>query len=206
MIGKWNATIKNDSIIVNNLTNKTSAGYYNEFVFEEKPMLMYMLALGTLVFFIMLHIYYKCLYKSEHKDQPQRDTRFLFVYNPEASRCRNLLRLYWLILLNFNPYLNLCLVYNKFLLRWVRNLMIQSYFLTVSLAFGINSALLSLDYSDEFTKAETKIGLFFIVISGCLLLRPLVIKCMYGMLYEPHARVESYKEGNNGMESDLGRS
>jgi hypothetical protein len=33
-------------------------------------MLMYMLALGTLVFFIMLHIYYKCLYKSEHKDQP----------------------------------------------------------------------------------------------------------------------------------------
>ncbi len=83
VIGKWNTTIKNDSFIVNNSTN-TSSGGYNEFVFEDKPMLMYMLALGTLVFFIMLHIYYKCLYKSEHKDQPLRDTRYLFVYEPEA--------------------------------------------------------------------------------------------------------------------------
>lgn len=206
MTGKWNTTIKNDSIIVNNVT-KTYPDNYNEFLFEDKSMLMYMLALGTLVFFIFLHIYYKCLYKSEHKDQPQRDTRYLFVYNPEASRWCNLLRLYWLIILNFNPYLNLCMVYNKFLLRWVRNLMIQSYFLTVSLAFGINSALLSLDYSDEFTKSEAKIGLFFIIISGCLLLRPLVIKFMYGMLYEPHGRVENYKkEGNIGMNSDAGRS
>ena len=167
---------------------------------------MYMVALGTLVFFIMLHIYYKCLYKSEHKDQPQRDTQYLFVYNLEASRCRNLLRLYWLILLNFNPYLNLCMVYNKFLLRWVRNLMIQSYFLTLSLAFGINSALLSQDYSDEFTKSGAKIGLFFIIVGACLLLRPLLIKFMYGMLYEPHGRVESYNEGNIGMDSDAGRS
>ena len=76
----------------------------------------------------------------------------------------------------------------------------------MSLAFGINSALLSLDYSDEFTKAEAKIGLFFIIVGACLLLRPLVIKFMYGMLYEPHGRVESYKDGNVGMDSDAGRS
>lgn len=157
-------------------------------------MLMYMLALGTLVFFVMLHIYFKCLYKSEHKDQPQRDTKYLFIYDTDHSRLRNLLKLYWLILINFNPYLNLCMIYNKFLLRWVRNLMLQSYFLTISLAFAINSALLSLDYSSEFSLIETKIGLFFIIMFGALLMRPIVLKMMYGLLYEPYARVEDYQK------------
>lgn len=161
-------------------------------------MLMYLLALGTLIVFVAMHIYFKCLYKSEHKEQPQRDTKYLFIYDQQSSRCRNLFRLYWLILVNFNPYLNLFMVYNKFLLRWVRNLMIQSYFLTVALAFGLNSALLSLDYTTDFSLTQAKIGLFFIIVSGCLLLRPLVIKCMYGMLYEPNARVEDYREGSNG--------
>jgi hypothetical protein len=154
---------------------------------------MYGLALGTLGFFILLHIYFKLVYKSEHKDQPKIDTKHHFIYRADHSRCRNLLRLYFLILLNFNPYLNLFTVYNKFLLRWVRNLMVQSYFLSVSLAFGVNSALLSLDYSTEFSKPEAKLGLFFIIVLGCIMLRPMVIKCMYGLLYEPYGRVEDYK-------------
>lgn len=47
------------------------------------------------------------------------------------------------ILQIFSPYPNLFKVYNKYLLRWVRNMMIQIYFMSISLAFAINSALLS---------------------------------------------------------------
>lgn len=147
VIGKWNSTISNKTTGNNTSSNITE---YNGFVFQDKPQVMYGVAIGTLVVFAGMHVFFKRVYKSEHKEQPQRVTKFLYVYDEQASKCRNLLTLYWLILQIFNPYLNLFLVYNKFLLRWIRNLLLQSGFLSISLAFGVNSAILSLDYSSDF--------------------------------------------------------
>ena len=73
-------------------------------------------------------------------------------------------------------------------------MMIQIYFMSISLAFAINSALLSAGnggYSDINTTGA-KVGLFFIIMVGVLLLRPISLKVMYGMLYEPYGRVEDY--------------
>jgi hypothetical protein len=38
------------------------------------------------------------------------------------------------------------------------------------------------------------IGLFFIITVGVVILRPIAIKILYSMLYEPYSRVESYRE------------
>lgn len=147
IVGKWNDTLKNTTT-VNVTVNNTIRPYLRQPIFEEQPTIMYGLAISTLVVFVLLHFYYKLVYQSEHKEQPQRDVKHFYVYQPH-SRCLSLLRLYGLIMLNFNPYLNLWTVYNKFLLRWVRNIMLQVYFMTISIAFAINSALLSLNQSQD---------------------------------------------------------
>jgi len=109
----------------------------------------------------------------------------------------------WLSLLKvFSPYPNLFTVYNKYLLRWVRNMMIQVYFMSISLSFAINSALLSAGSSmSEFDGPGAKVALFFIIMLGVVLLRPIALKVMYGMLYEPYGRVEDYQDTSEGKKN-----
>lgn len=76
--------------------------------------------------------------------------------------------------------------------------MIQIYFMSISLAFAINSALLSAGTTDgsksDFDTKGAKVGLFLIIMAGVVLLRPIALKVMYGMLYEPYGRVEDYND------------
>jgi hypothetical protein len=76
--------------------------------------------------------------------------------------------------------------------------------MSLSLAFAINSALLSADSAQsEFTSLGSKVGFFIIVVLGAVLLRPLALKGMYRMLYEPYGRVEDYRvEDTNMMNGD----
>ena len=129
---------------------------------------------------------------------PLIDATHIFKYDYKASVSSNKIRLFCKIFLIFSPYTNLFTVYNKYLLRWVRNLIIQIYFMTISLSFAINSALLSIDSEkSEFHTSGAKLAMFAIIMLGIVLLRPLAIKGMYWMLYEPYGRVEDYRVGSN---------
>jgi len=108
---------------------------------------MYLVSLGTLVIFITCHFFFKLKYKGENSEHVAKDLKHIYTYDSNKSRTRNICKLYGLILLNFNPYLNIFNVYNKFLSRWVRNLMLQTYFMMISVAFGINQVLYSLNVS-----------------------------------------------------------
>ena len=68
--------------------------------------------------------------------------------------------------------------------------------MSISLAFAINSALLSAGNGDTggFDTLGAKVGLFLIIMAGFVLLRPIALKIMYGMLYEPYGRVEDYND------------
>lgn len=180
--GTWNATLPNSPYTIGGPT---------VILFEEKSMLMYLLSLSCLVFFILTHCFFKRFYKAEHNDQPKRDLSHSFTYQYKDGRCKNRLRLFRLIWLNFNPYANLFLVYNKFLPRWVRNLMIQIFFMAVSVGIGINQTLISFDLT-TFTTDQLNIAIFFIVIGCVLIVRPIAIKLIYKLLYEPYSRVEDY--------------
>lgn len=110
-------------------------------------MFMYIVFLGILVTFIACHFFFKLKYKGENFDhvaKDREDLKHIYTYDSNKSRTRNICKLYGLILLNFNPYMNIFSVYNKFLSRWVRNLMLQIYFMMISIAFGINQVLYSL--------------------------------------------------------------
>lgn len=72
--------------------------------------------------------------------------------------------------------------------------------MTISIAFGINASMLSLNIS-SFKGNEFSIALFFIVVVGVLLIRPYSLKVIYKMLYEPYSRVESYEE-NTALQSN----
>jgi hypothetical protein len=100
----------------------------------------------------------------------------------------NRLALYKKILINFNPYLNLFMVYNKFLKRWVRSVLLQAYFMTISLVFGVNQALLSFSLSELDTYAL--IGLFSIAAVIIIFIRPWTITFFYKLLYEPDSKVQ----------------
>ncbi len=73
--------------------------------------------------------------------------------------------------------------------------------MTISLSFAVNSALLSVDSEkSEFNSAGAKFAMFVIIMLGVVLLRPLAIKAMYWMLYEPYGRVEDYRAGSNNTD------
>jgi hypothetical protein len=195
VIGTWNYTLSpNKTIVVIPVVN-------DGLIFEEQSNVMYLVALFTLVTFVLMHLYFKCSYKSEHKDMPLIDATHRFKYDYKATLSSNRLRLFRKIFQIFSPYPNLFTVYNKYLDRWLRNLLVQIYFMTISLSFAVNSALLSAGKDNsEFTTAGTKCAMFFIIMLGVILLRPLAIKAMYWMLYEPYGRVEDYRAGSNMTE------
>ncbi len=63
-------------------------------MFVEESKTMYLVSLLTLVTFVLMHLYFKCRYKSEHKDMPLVDVTHLFKYDYKASVGANRIRLF----------------------------------------------------------------------------------------------------------------
>ena len=66
VIGKWNNTIKNSTQNYTVIVIPKKDGI----LFVEESKTMYLVSFFTLVTFILMHLYFKCRYKSEHKDMP----------------------------------------------------------------------------------------------------------------------------------------
>lgn len=96
-------------------------------------------------------------------------------------------------MVQFNPYLNMFMVYNQFLSRWTRSAIVQVYFMTISVIFGVNAAMLTFDLS-EIGKSDpiVLLGMFGIGLVIVVLIRPWSVLFFYKMLYEPNSRVQSY--------------
>jgi hypothetical protein len=114
------------------------------------------------------------------------------------------MKLFGLTFINFNPYLNIFLVYNKFVPRWTRNLIIQNYFMAISIGFGIYACLATESLAE--TDASTMIGIFFLIVIAVVFVRPWTIKVLYKLLYEPYSRVEDFQDNDSpdNMKSQSG--
>ena len=62
--------------------------------------------------------------------------------------------------------------------------------MVISLGFGIYAALASNLLAP--TSDSTLTGIFFIIITAVVLLRPWGIKVLYKLLYEPYSRVQDF--------------
>ena len=63
----------------------------------------------------------------------------------------------------------------------------------ISLAFAINASMVSSNMTEIFKDKVKLIGIFFIVVVGVIILRPIALKVLYKVFYEPTSRVESYR-------------
>jgi hypothetical protein len=208
IIGRWNTSNPNGSIVNGTLIVVPGApvSMLNTQklipIFQENPTMMYIIAFSILGLFLLTHYAFRKGYHGEHNEQPVRDLRYQFVYKEYESRCWNYSRLLGLIMVIFNPVINIFAVYNKFLPRWVRNLMLQIYLMLISIAFGINASLVSIDMSDVFSEGPSFIGLYLIVVICILLGRPYALRVLYGLLYEPYSRVESFQNHETTMHNN----
>jgi hypothetical protein len=66
IVGQWNKTIGNKTEI----PVKPNPVKKDLILFTEKSKTMYYIALSVLLIFILMHLFFKCRYKSEYKDKP----------------------------------------------------------------------------------------------------------------------------------------
>ena len=81
------------------------------------------------------------------------------------------------------------MVTNKYLDRWFRNVLIQAYFMMISLFY---LCILKIHYiytNESFSKLDS-LGLFVICIIVVILLRPWIWKVICKLFYEPDGRIE----------------
>eukprot|EP00347_Sterkiella_histriomuscorum_P015207 403357907 len=191
--GKWNETLGNQTNLNINLTYVQ----FEPLLFDQKSPLMTTLSLLTLVFFILMNLAFCIRYKNEHQTQNYGDDGFegaisqKFQYKPQFSLGMNRYYMFKELMIQFNPYLNMFKVYNKFLSRWIRSAITQLYFMTIALIYGINAAMLTYDLSAiGKDKPIQLIGIFFIGVVIVILIRPWSLLFFYKLLYEPTSRVQ----------------
>ena len=196
IVGSWNSSLPN-STVINSQTNLNVKAKVDSRTINYA-------ALGVLIFFIGTHFFFRYRYKGENQEHLQRDHKFQFAYQTRKSKCRNFMRLFGLTFINFNPYLNIFLVYNKFVPRWTRNLIIQNYFMAISMGFGIYACLATESLAE--TDPTTLIGIFFLIVIVVIFIRPWTIKVLYKLLYEPYSRVEDFQDNDSpdNMKSNSG--
>lgn len=66
--------------------------------------------------------------------------------------------------------------------------------MAVAVCFGVNADLASMDLVEVFSGRSTLIPLLVIIVLAILFGRPLALKVIYSLLYEPYSRVEAYHE------------
>jgi len=158
----------------------------------------------VLVIFIMsTYIFHEC-YKFDKRDPMKMEAEKVLINRVSlnggilmtTSKVR--MKLFKAALIQFNPYLNLMLITNRFLSRAVRNTFLQIYFMLVSLL----SLLLCYHDSTQFVSKEQTSGLgltlpnqlLTVIVSLALItfLKPLIWKVVIKMFYEPDAKVQSF--------------
>ncbi|CDW89366.1 UNKNOWN [Stylonychia lemnae] len=191
--GKWNDTIAND--------NNTQSTEDSKYVYYQEKTLFMILAILTLVIFVISSYVLYAKYKDEHQELNENQTDDLFEICITQTAAKNRCRLFLRIIQNFNPYINLFLIYNKFLKRWIRNSLLQIYFMSVSIIFAVNQYMLSDNMSELGQQnPEELIILFIITVIIVLFGRPQAIKLMYMLLYEPDSKVEDFDYATTSIE------
>ncbi|CDW88880.1 UNKNOWN [Stylonychia lemnae] len=185
--GKWNDTLGPQQ----NISNIMTYSKFDPLIFEQQAPMMTSLAIITLLVFIAINLGFCIKFKTEHQDYDNSDQKPDKVhYDSTKSPLANKCNLFKRLMEHFNPYSNLFTIYNQYLQRWVRSTLVQIYFMTLSLVFGVNSSLLTYHLSSIGEESQIQlIGIIFIGIALFSIIRPWCIEFFYKMLYEAGARV-----------------
>lgn len=91
--------------------------------------------------------------------------------------------------------MNIFCINNKFLPRWVRNTVIQVYFMMISMYYMVIFVIMSnlMTNTNGSNNQGSYVGFFILSIIGISFGRPLCISIYYKFLYEADNKVEDYE-------------